>query len=350
MGYYTEYFSTLMKSDWALALKERWDSKRVIKYSQQVDKLIYKTMPQLVKAEHRVTEALKKEEMTISDLKEVAKYGLHLAFNSAFQDEHIFKTIHHIIEIMRNIEESVVNMKKNSSISAPDINKRMIVNLENELESLSQQFAIMISRQSQKAEKETREEMKDVMNLITQSHTMTHEDFMTAVREKFQSLKSQTYLARFAFRFDVQHEKSMLAKLGAISVQLEHLKRDFENILKNLDKKYRDLPGKVKEFKVITQQSKKYIEGAFFYSYKIKKRDFNVMLNMMVNMDVLTVMDNEWIRLHFMPEAPTREKIDEIREIEKKMSEKLNVVAQSLRISISAEEDMKNQALPLLKN
>ena len=88
------------------------------------------------------------------------------------------------------------------------------------------------------------------------------------------SIKNQTYLARLAFSYDIRHEKRLILRLERLCVRLEEQKKKFEKILNNLSKNFKDLPKVVEQFKAIVQESEKDIEGAFFYSYKIKKRDF----------------------------------------------------------------------------
>ena len=207
----------------------------------------------------------------------------------------------------------------------------------------------MIRNQTQKAQGQEREEMKDVMNLINQSHEFDSDSFMTAVKQKFSSITSQTMLAKYAFRFDIQHEKRLINDLEALPVKLEEQKKLFERILNNPTTRHTELPKVVQKFKGIVEKSEKDIEGAFLYSYKIKKRDFNMMLTMVVNADVLKKLNLQWIRMHFLPEAPANIRIKDLEELKKKMADKLHVVAQALRIEIKAQVDIANKALPLAR-
>lgn len=341
MGYYTEYFSTLMKGPWALAVKERWDSRRVIRYSRQADKLIYDVLPEKVEVEHKVTQALRDEDKATDAINEVIKYGLQLAVNSSFEDEVILRAIKHLIENMQKFHEIIIRMKGGNIMGVN------VVALESQLETLSKKFAIMIKNQTQKAEGQEREEMKDVMNLIKQSQEFDKETFVTAVKQRFSSINKQTLLARFALRYDIQHEKKLVLALERLSVRLEEQKKLFERILTNLKVRYNQLPGVVSKFKQIVEEAEKDIQGAFFYSYKIKKRDFNLMLTMLVNAEVLRKLNLKWVRMHFMPAVPTEARIKDIENLEKKMGEKLHVIAQALRIELNAQEDLARKALPL---
>ncbi len=178
---------------------------------------------------------------------------------------------------------------------------------------------------------------------------MDKDKFMTAVKQKFTNLTSQTRLAQYAFRFDIQHEKKFIKRLKKLAKDLEKLKRKFEKILGNINKKYKELLEIVEKFKHIIKESEEDIEGAFQAAYKIKKRDFSMMLTILVNAEVLERMDKKWIRMHFLPELPTEEKIKKIDDIKEKLGEKLHVAAQALRISISAEENLEKEAMPLLR-
>ncbi len=344
MGYYTDYFSTLLKSNWALSVKQRWDSRRVVRYSRQADKLIYKVLPEKVDIEHKVTQALKDDTKAIEAINEVIKYGLQLAFNSSYEDETILRAIKHLIETMGHFHEIMNKVKQDPKLS----NNSNLRKMEAELENLSKKFVIMIRNQTQKAQGQEREEMKEVMNLVAQSHKFDSDSFMTAVKQKFSTITSQTILARYAFRFDIKHEKRLVNALERLSIKLEEQRNMFQRILNNLSKRYKDLPKVVQKFQDIVLESEKDIEGAFLYSYKIKKRDFNMMLTMMVNADILKKLNLKWIRMHFMPATPTEARIKDIENLEKKLGEKIHVVAQALRIEINAQEDIAKKALPIL--
>lgn len=338
MGYYTEYFSTLLKSNWVLALKQRWDSRRVVRYSRLADKEIYKVLPEKVEVEHKVSEALKDEDKAVEAISLVIKYGLQLAFNSSFEDEIVLRTIKHLIENMEKFHQIMVQTK----------NKPGLAKVERELGNLSRKFAIMIGDQAKSAQRREREEMKDVMNLITQSHRYNADTFMTAVKQRFSSITSQTLLARYAFRHDIQHEKRLVLALERLCVRLEEQRKLFERTLNNINKRYKELPKVVNKFKEIIEESENDIKGAFFYSYKIKKRDFYMMLTMMVNANVLKNLDIKWLRMHFMPAIPTEARIRDIEDLEKKLGEKLHVVAQALRIEITAQSAIAKKAMPLI--
>ena len=349
MGFYTEYFSTLLKSDWALSIKQRWDSKRVVRYSRKADKLIYVTLPEEVEVKHKVTSALKDEDKAIEAINEVIKYGLQLAFNSSYEDETILRAEKHLIENMEKFHELMDKMKKDEKITKAYINNQMILNVERELEYLSKKFALIIKKQTQIAIGRAREEMKQVMTIIDQSHKYDKDSFMTAFRQKFSSNTSQTYLPRLAFNYDIKHEKGLILRLERLSVRLEEQKKLFERILNNINIRYKELPKIVQKFKEIVEESEKDIEGVFLYSYKIKKRDFLMMLTMLVNAGVFKKLNVRWVRMHFMPAIPTETRIKDVEKIEGKAAEKIHVVAQALRILINAEENIEKQAIPLLR-
>ena len=347
-GYYTEYFSTLLKSNWALAYKERWDSRRVVRYARQADKIIFTELPEKIEVEHRVTSALKDEDRAEEAIKDVIKYGLQLAFNSSYEDEIIFRTIKHILDSMLHIKAAVDGLRRNVNDASAIKDRNALANAEQELEELSKRFALTVRNQVKKAEGQAREEMKEVMNLIEQAHTVDKDTFMTAVRQKFSTLKSQSALARYAFRFDIQHEKRLINSLERLSVKLEVLKNDFERMARNPKLAVDNFRKRANEFNGLIQAHQKDIEGAFLYSYKIKKRDFNIMLTMVVNAEVLKKLDFKWIKMHYLPELPTRKKIESIDELQERLSHKLHIMAQALRISMKAEEDLGNKALPII--
>lgn len=343
MGYYTEYFSTLLKSNWALSIKQRWDSKRVVRYSNKADILIYKKLPEEIEVQHRVTSALKDHDKAVEAIDYVVKYGLQLAFNSSYEDEVVLRTIKHLIENWEKIHEIIDKMRRNRNLfTDPTIRQ-----VEPEMENLSKKFVLMIIRQAAKAEKEERGEMQDVMNLINEAHKTNHEQLLTRAKSTFSSLSSQTRLASLALRWDIRHEKKLIIDLERLSVKLEEQKKRFDRILKNVNATQHELPKILGQFKQIIEASEKDIEGAFLYSYKIKKRDFRLMLAIMVNAEVLKKMDLRYIRMHFLPELPTYQRIKDIDNVEQKLAQKLHIVAQALRISVNANQDIKRKVMPL---
>ena len=341
MGYYADYFSTLLKSPWAVAYKERWDSRRVVRYSKKADKFIYGTLPKEV-VQHRVTAALKDHKKAREALEHVSKYGLQLAFNASVEEEILLRTIKHLIESMDQFHQTILTLKTTSKIG----NKEEVFHAELELETLSAKFAKIMAEQATQAQQEEQEEMRQVMVLIEQSHTMDKDRFMAAVKQKFTSLKSQSMLAKYAFRFDIQHEKKFIKRLKRLSKWLDELRIRLEKIAK-INKKYKELPEIVGEFNNIIEESKDDIKKAFYASYQIKKRDFSLLLSMLVNTNVLEAMDRKWIKMHYLPELSTEKEIENLEALKKKLGEKLHVSAQALRISMRAEEDLKKQVLPL---
>ena len=344
MGYYAEYFSTILKSDFALAYKQRWDSRRVIRYSREADKIIYDEIINKVEVEHKVTYAIKRGKKATEDVEKALKYALQLAFNSSIQDGHVLKTAMHLMELVGKFNQSVQQLKSSSKTSYKD----KVMYAEQDLEKLSRKFALNMAKQAQKAEAEEREEMKDLMNLIEQSHKQTKDTFISAVKQRFSSIKSQTILARYAFRFDIQHEKTFISRIKKLNKKLEKLSNKFEKILQKIDKRYKELPEIVAKFKDIVKESEKDIEEVFLSSYKIKKRDFSIMLAIIVNAEVLKNLEFKWIRMHYMPEMEADAVINNIDELQQKLGEKLHVSAQALRISVKATQDLKNKAMPLI--
>ena len=66
MGFYTEYFSTLLKGLRITALKERIEVRRVVNNLKKADHLLYTSLWEDVEKKHKVTKALKEEKKFLS--------------------------------------------------------------------------------------------------------------------------------------------------------------------------------------------------------------------------------------------------------------------------------------------
>ena len=69
MGFYTKYFSTLLKGIRVTALKERIEVRKVINNLKKADHTLYKSLFEDVDKKHKVSHAIQEEERIIQELK-----------------------------------------------------------------------------------------------------------------------------------------------------------------------------------------------------------------------------------------------------------------------------------------
>lgn len=330
MGYYTQYLSTLFKGPWATSIKERLEAKKAIRNLKASDKKLYKDLPRLVEKEHRVTKALKEEDKVIRELKEAAAQGYSLAFNVSTMDMNVLEAISKFIDAWNKVHE-VVN---NSGLAS----------YKQRFEELSKLFVISMQKAVKKAEEEEREEYKNVMILVDESEKKDHSQFMQAVRLRFQSLESQSTLAKFAIRSEIRQQRQYLSALQKIAAKCEQLHSDIASRSKSGKLDDARANKTLAELESIAKQSAEDIKMAFYDAYLIKKRDFLLMMKVVVNMDVLRQLNKRWIAMNFMPKEPVGQKDLPLGKIEEKISKEFHTIAQALRISLAALQKVEAKA------
>lgn len=327
MGYYTEYLSTVFKGPFATAVKERFESRRAIRNLRASDKKLYKDLPRLVEKEHRVTKAISEEDRVIKELKIAAANGYALAFNASTMDRNILEAINNLIDAWNKAHE----------LSARTTNAEF----KHKIEEISRIFVTLMQKAVYKAEKEEREEYKDVMIITDESEKKNHEQFMQAVRLRFQSTESQSLLAKFAIRAEIRAERRFLEGIKKIATKCEQLAQKIGAQLRSKKTDEVSSMRLLSQFEAFAKESEYDIGQAFYEAYLIKKRDFLLMMKVIVNTNVLKQLNRKWIAMHFMPEVPVREREANIDAIEDKIGKEFHTIAQALRISISGIQKVK---------
>jgi len=324
MGYYTQYLSTIFKGPWATTLKERLGARRALKNLGSADKSIYKILPEKVEKEHRVTFASKEENKVIKKLKVAAAKGYMLAFNLSTMDLAVLEAINKLMDVWSKLRALT---SRGGAVS-----KRV--------EQISQLIVSYMFNAIKKAEGEEREEYKDIMVIVDESPSKTHEQFMQMVRLRFQSLESQSFLTRLAVRGEIKGEKRALDAIKKLTAQCESLLAAANS--KKGTKADQTL-NVINKFEALAKESAADIERVFYEAHQIKKRDFLLMMKLLVNLEALRGMNRKWLQMHFMPEVPIRKKEIEIDKLEEKISKEFHTVAQALRISINGLEKLETK-------
>jgi len=333
MGFYTEYWSTLLKGTWATGIKERFEARRTIKYLGASDKKLYTELPKLVEKEHKVTKALSEEEKVIRELKEAAANGYSLAFNVSTMDMKI-------LEAVKNLTEAWDRIRKIIAMSSGEDKGEV----ERRFEQLNQLFITLLYKAIKKAEDEERQEYKDIMVVTDESEKKDHWQFMQSVRLRFQSLESQSMLAKLPIRTEIRREKKFIDGLNVLWRRLDELVKSTSRASKKPSHGWR--PEKIKlinTLESIVKESAEDIQQAFYEAYLIKKRDFLLILKVIVNLEVLKQLNRKWVIKHFMPDLPAKEKEVSINIIIKKIAKEFHTIAQALRISLKVLQDLEGK-------
>ena len=319
MGFWTEYFSTLLKGLGPTVFKERIEARRVINSLRSADHILYKSIFEDVEKKHRVTKAIKEEKKIIEKLKKAAENAYSLIFNLSTEEIQLLKDIEKILKGLEDFSKSIGSDQR--------------------LKKVERDFAIAIYEALKKAESEDREEFKYVMVIIKEAEEEDKNKFLANVRLAFQKEKAQTLLAKFAARAEIRMAKRDILKLEKIPAKIKKIK---DNLTKkgrkyDVDKALGDLYEIIKEVKV-------YANDAFKEIFLIAKRDMFLMLKILLDLNTLREFNLEWIGKHNMPKDPIDKKNREINKIEVKIAKDFHTIAQAFRIIIAKTQELENEA------
>src|SRR3989344_1018561 len=107
MGFWTEYFSTLLKGLRITALKQRIEIRRVVDNIRKADHLLYKSLWEDVEKQHKVTKALKEEKILIKELKKSSENAYSLVFNLSTEDITLLKAVEDILKELESFSKSI---------------------------------------------------------------------------------------------------------------------------------------------------------------------------------------------------------------------------------------------------
>jgi len=320
MGFYTEYFSTLLKGLRITALKERIEIRRVVNKIREADHFLYKSLWDDVEKEHKVTKALKEEDKIIEDLKKSAENAYRLVFNLETEDKQLLETVENILKELEAFSKSI-------GTANPQLRK------------VERELALTIFQALKETEREEREEFKQVMTIINESEEKNRNKFMANIRLAFQEEEQQTILAKFAARAEIRKVKMDILKLQEIPVKIKALRRRLTEKGKKdgVERVIGELYGTI-------QEVKKYCNQEFKEMFYLKKRISLLTLKILLDLNNLRDYNERWIGKHFMPQEPLKQKNKVINEIEDKISKDFHIIAQAFRIMITKIQNLEKEA------
>jgi len=319
MGFYTEYFSTLLKGIRITALKERIEVRKVINNIRIADHILYKSLWEDVEKEHKVTRAIREEEKLIEKLKKSAENAYSLSFNLSTEDVQLLQTVEDILKELEAFSKSV---------SHPQLKK------------VEREFALTILQALKKAESEEREGFKQVMTIINEAEEKNRNKFMANIRLAFQEEEQQTILANFAARAEIRKIKVDILKLQGIPIKIKALRRRLTEKKKEKD----GIEKVIGELYGTIQEIKKDCNEAFKEMFYIKKRIGLITLKILLDLNNLRTYNEQWIGKKFMPQEPIEEKNKEIDKTESKISQGFHTIAQAFRIIITKVQKLEKEA------
>ena len=321
MGFWTEYYSTLLKGLTATSWKERSEAKRLVRGLKREDHELYVKIREEV-GEHRVTAALKDLEHFITQVRKSAEVAEKLIFNAITQDNQILKAEKEILDALKELSRITANS-----------NNKVLRKLEREL-------AISIYQGSKDAEGEERGEYKIVMEILDEVHKH-HKDWMENIRTAFQDKDNQSYLARWAIRGEISRETRDIKALKKVAKDIKALTAKIK-AQKASGKLDHWIQQSLEEDYLIVRDS---LKDAFYESYLIKKRDLLMFLKILFNLHTLREWLLDWVTKHNLPRTNVDNLIEEIIGLEDNIAKHMQPIAQGFRIIINATDKIQNLAL-----
>ncbi len=315
LGFYTKYFSTIFRGLTMTSWKERFESRKLVFLLKREDYDLYKKIKEKV-AEHRVTSALEDLNKLIKEVQQSAEYAEKLLFNALTVDNQILKNERLIIEHLKELSKAVGKNKV--------------------LKDLERELALSIYEGTKLAEAQDREEYKLILLILDESEN-SHKGFMEAIRLRFQKEITQTTLARFAIRMEINREKKDIKVLEKVAIDIKKL----TDTIKYARKKEEDLKGELEKDYIRVRDA---LKDAFYNSYMIKKRDIMMILKILFNLNNLRKFLIIWSEEHNLPRSNVQSLLNDIEKIESWIAKNMRPIAQGMRIIINGIAGIEKEA------
>lgn len=323
MGFWSEYYSTLLKGLTATTWKEKSEARRLVKSLKKEDHELYKKIREEVTT-HHVTGALKDLERFITEVRKSAEIAEKFIFNALTQDRQILQA-----------EKDILNALKELSQKAAKTRNSVIKKLEREL-------ALCIYQGSKDAEVEERGEYKIVMEILDEAHK-GHKDWMEKIRMAFQDKQNQSYLTRWAIRGEITRETRDIKALKKVAKDIKKLVAKIQNEKKSDSKKQDYWIQQTLGYDY--EQVNVALKDAFYQSYLIKKRDLLMFLKILFNLHTLRTWLLKWVEEHNLPRTNVDNIVNKIEGLEESIAKHFQPIAQGFRIVISSVNKIEKLAL-----
>lgn len=321
MGWYTEYFSTLLKGIRITALKERVEVRKLVNNLKKADYTLYKKLIKEVEGDHKVTQAIKDEEKLLEELRISSEKAYDLIFNLSTEEIILLKSVEDILKELETFSKSI--------------------GANAQLKKVERDIALAIAAALKKAQSEDREEYSQLMLVIDESEKKDAKKFMAAVRLAFQNETSQSILAKFAARKEIRTVKVDILELQKIPTIIQGMREELE---KRVKEKEFDEQKFIGELYGTIQKIKKYCNDAFYELYLIRKRDMLWILKVLFDLHNQREFNIKWARQNFMPRSAVLEKNKKIVEVQTTISKHFHVTAQAFRILIARIQRLEKEA------
>lgn len=310
MGYYTKYFSTILKGARWMRFKQRWEAKSIVNNLRDADNILFKKLSREVETDHKVTQALKDEKKALKELKKSADEVFALIYNAELQEENLLRAI-------MDIRKALMEMGHNSDKATVNVLQGIIQAMK-------------------KDEKLNREGYQDVLAIINGAEK-GDSSLRQSIRTWMQKMDAQSLLAKLAAQSEAKKISDSIKNLNATARSLRSIKGRPKSIAANEQQ--------------LLFRAKRYIEDGFYELFLLKKRALIWMMKIIYDLTALRDMGYKYARMHYMPTKPQQEQVAKINGILATVLKDFRTIAQGYRIVIShlqnAEKDMAQTAQQL---
>lgn len=324
VGFYTKYWSTLLKGPSATRIKLRFEIKRTIKFSNMASNLLFHKFKFLIEKEHRVSYFLKELRKFVTYVKKTGNNCFQVLFNESTQDMSEFREVHAILQEIGEFWQKVPRLK---------ILKRI------ELD-----FLLHILNVLKDDELKEREEYKLVLAVVNEAATKDdHQKLMAMIRDRFKSM-GKTKLQNLFERMEWRREARITKKeIDATKIVKKELWKLLYKLSKERDSgKLEQLAG---ELKIQLDSIKVHVGNMFKESYLVKERAILMVLRIIYIVDYA----DKWLKLeeerNLIPKQQTEEGLLTLKEAMHHLGKDFNKsIAQEFRIVIHDIEELEKEA------
>lgn len=331
MGFYTRYWSTLLKGPGATKFKERWEVRRAEKFGGRVTKLLFKDMPRLIEERHGVTKFLGTEHHRglfddfLNAIRKVCFNSVKIIFNQLTQD---MSEIREEDGVVKQLADFWNKQPKKEGLK--DSERAALINIA------------AIDKNEEKLR--YRPEYNEVEAITIEAKRVEgdHQKFMDWLRTRVkQRVQLRNLLERYAWRTNISDTAREIASTKSLRNRLKGL---LERISKQTkDGKFKGLSAELQaELNQICEGIKVY----FRKSYLVRERAILMILKVLYITELADKYLGSMVEKHYLPSQQTEEARARLREVivEEVGKEFNQVLAQEFRIVIHKLEVEESKA------
>jgi len=330
MEYWTKYFSTLFKGRFMLTQIEKWHARSENAHwnrgEHAFDKMVEKVTLHLASKGERL------QDKALHEWLNAVHAGGLLAMENAIEDQKVMQLIHRIVTSIGHARKALDKMEKSP---------KKLEHLR-ELHEAEQIFAISMLRGLENARKKVGKEYQEVNRLLKEAVDEKGVLIVDKLREILKGGINQKWMARFAIQRDLDQEAHLWRDIEKLAVEMEVLEKELEKIAEGKSTNH-TIEELIKDLKDFARKGEVSVEKVNYEAYFIKRRDFVILLGILLKDKELEHMDEKWVATYFMPKGIIAKEIPKAAKIREMAEEDLKVVSEGLRILVHNMEQAKTE-------